>query len=169
MMHNNITYRGHVTIKIKNRPPVRKHNEGTSLLFSTICELLSAYISRDSVKLPSYISFVSVPVDPQVPVYDASASLLLTELNITSRYIKRDDNSCIFSALLPNSLIDTSSTGSLGNENNITIVLLTQDKQLLAYSNIKYGEISTVASDQNSQAVIEWTLSFNNKEDVTNE
>ena len=165
-MQNYITYAGKVTIKVKNKPPVRRNNAGTSALFSHLCHTITDISSGNEtvptafgiLKQGASVSENILQRDPNFSKY-LSQSLLISNLPIVSRRVL--NNSRVqFSAVLWNS-----NTNSTINEsiNKCFVVMLNNKNEILAYSEFDYSTIQPVWNDFNSQCVIDWEMEFANK------
>lgn len=174
-MHDLITYNGKVTIKIKNKPPVKTKNSGTPILFNMLCNILSGALSDSSsltqhTSLPCYMSIIT---DASVVRSDKTVetdynklktySIVTDLLPITSKSIESTSNSITLSTLLVYSMIKTTAVASLTETSTCTILLLDSQNKILAFSEFDFASIQSVCIDPNIQAVIDWNMSFTNK------
>ena len=163
-MQNYITYAGKVTIKVKNKPPVRRNNAGTSALFSHLCHTITGTTSVSEtaptafgiLKSGKAVSENSLQTNPNFGSY-LSQSLLISNLPIVSRRVL-DSYHVQFSAVLWNS-----NTSTLSDIDKCFVVMLNNKNEILAYSEFEYSEIKPVWNDFNSQCVIDWDMEFANK------
>ena len=101
MPKSSINYKGKVTIRVKDKPAIRNHNDGTNHLFNLICNVLTQVFSNDwselHTKLPAYMTIVrneGVTDDEQLfnfSKYDEELqeeSILLHSLPITNREVR---------------------------------------------------------------------------------
>lgn len=184
-MQNKITYIGNVKIKIKDKPPVRRNNNGTNAFFNALRDILITAGDAKSTRLPYYMAIIkstdevlNSPNDffNTYTTYDNSIynnlKLVLSPIVITSKSKKYDNSTksftngaCVLSALLPSSLTITISDeeASLGT---VFLLLLSgeENKKILAFASADYTELSPVFTNSNNQAVIDWELTFSNKE-----
>lgn len=164
-MFNTIGYTGKVTIKVKNKPPVRRNNAGTSALFSHLCHTITGTTSVSEtaptafgiLKSGGAVSETSLQTDPNFSKY-LSQSVLISNLPIVSRR-PLNSSQVQFSAVLWNS--NTNSTVS-ENIDKCFVVMLNNKNEILAYSKFNYSDIRPVWNDFNSQCVIEWLMEFAN-------
>lgn len=176
-MNTNIRYRGDVTVKIKNHPPVKKKNNGTTALFHTIGELLTQILSNSDPALytrrsPSYMTFLKGNLTEQILTKSykysdySSTVILLTEMPVVKR--ETDSTGEIELSALLNST-NMSSDFSVDQYSKGTLILLdgTRDN-ILACVEMDLDKFETVKSDVYGQATITWNMSFNNIEQSTN-
>lgn len=173
MINSVISYNGKVTIRVKNKPPKSKHNEGTSHLFNLLHSILTQALILDdmkqlSQKLPSY--FVLVKDNPTISSdvllegnYSdiENRSVLLQALPIVNRELTKTEKGegLKFSALLTHSMLNTS-TYELTD--GYILMLDSHQNNILAFSKIDLRSIQPVYDDVAGQAAIDWEMSFNN-------
>lgn len=169
-MNESIKYTGKVTIKIKNKPPVKTRNSGTAALFNVLCNVLSnAFSGSDSIAhsyLPCYMSIISgTRIDENTDYLKVKDYSLITEpLPIASREVDSTSNSVTLSALLVYSVIKTGAIKGLSEGSTCTVVLLDGRNTILAHSDFQFSSIQEVCENPNIQAAIDWQMSFSNKE-----
>lgn len=174
-MKNKIVYRGKVTVKTRGKPSIRKHNNGTNVLFSLLSNLVSGILPNDLTnKLPTKIGIIhdnakviSSDSFENVDYNDfESYSILLDELLITSRSVNSTTNSVIFSTLLPNSSLYKDETRDYAEASeNLFILLLNRSDEILAHAEINYEDLQEVWDNPIGQAKVEWEMFFANKEE----
>lgn len=169
MINSVISYNGKVTIRVKNKPPKSRHNEGTSHLFNLLHGILTQALVLDDVKqlsqkLPSY--FVLVKDNPTISsdiLLDGNyadienRSVLLQGLPIVNRELT--DKGLKFSALLTHSMLNTS---MYELTDGYILMLDSHQDNILAFSKIDLRSIQPVYDDVAGQAAIDWEMSFNN-------
>jgi hypothetical protein len=181
-MRTAIKYKGKVTIKVKNQPPIRVKNSGTIQLFSVLCKVLARALDVNSELLPSYMSLIHNNAQATVPTdiitkdvlskditynHYKDYALVLQELPISKRDVDTSG------ALKMSSLLNYSNLNRTNYENSAPsgvdskgyVLLLDGDsssKSILAFVEFNLSDLSTIYSEPNSQAVIEWEMSFDN-------
>ena len=156
-MTSNLVYTGRVTVKIKNKPPVRKFNSGTSALFDVLLRSIVAPPQHAANECPGYMSLVSsLQIDPSVYVKE---ELILNNMPLSERRVT--SGSAKFTALL-----NHNNTTSNNIPDKCYIVLLDgKQEHVLAYVEADTQQIqifNQVKNDSNGQCVIEWEMSFSN-------
>lgn len=174
-MTSNITYEGNVTITIKKQTPVKRKNKGTYVLFKLLTNTLARVIGSSDISLfnsylPCYMSMIHsdqgkitsklLAQEVNYGKYEDTASLLSDKLVITSRTVNSDNSVC-FSSLLSHS--QTLTTQDLSSE-ACYILLIDNNNNILAFVQFDFADVQPVFDDANGQAVIDWTMSFSNKE-----
>ena len=168
-MKDNISYAGRVTIKVKGKPPVKKKNSGTLVLFNTLCDILTSTNLSDNKVFPAYISLIhnnSGTITPETIIDNSNyldyldAELVTSLLPISSRQ-SRYDGSCVFSSMIAHSQANTSNSSGV---ETCYVVLLSGAKKIMAFFKLDFNSVSSVFSDMNGQAAIEWEMFFDNKE-----
>lgn len=173
-MKNNITYKGNVTIKVKNKPNKKVNNNGTKSLFILLYDLLCGNIIHNTSNyLPIKIAMIhdnngSIEVG-DIESFDEvdQYSILLDELIITSRNVNIDRNSVCFSSVVAHNNFKNISKSIIESEDTSCYVLLLNNqgtKNILAYAAFEYNDIRAVLEDVNGQGVVEWEMFFDNKE-----
>lgn len=167
MLNSCIIYKGEVSIKVKDKSPVRAHNQGTYHLFNCINRIFSTAIHKDadlSRVLPGYMSIICGKVDADTlqknPNYTsyASYSVLVDEAPIVNRSI--DSDVLVYTSLITNSQLISSTQGS---SETAYFLLLNGDKtEILAFSDFDLSELENVYKDPLGQADLTWKLQFTN-------
>lgn len=187
---NNITYVGNVTIKVKDKPPVKKNNNGTATFFNVLRDIMILAKQPNTDDLPYYMAVVKDPPLSNESVssffnkntynnLDNDLKMLLRPLLITSRVATNNtennggnnpfkDGSCVLSVLLPHSETLLPEPGSAPDVVYILLLNARKDKQILAYSQQAYKDIAPVFQEVNGQAGIEWELTFGNSKEMKN-
>lgn len=174
-MKNKVVYSGKVSIKTRGKPPIRKHNSGTNVLFSLLSNLVSGIIPNDLTnKLPHKIAIIhddsgNKTSESFVDNFDYESfrelSILTTELLISSRSVDNVYNSVRFSTLLPRSMLNDRRRSYAEGSKTLFVILLNMDEQIQAYSEVSYDDISEVWDNPIGQAKVEWDMFFANKEE----
>lgn len=168
-MKDNIGYSGRVTIKVKGKPPVKKKNSGTPVLFNTLCDILTSTNVSDTKAFPAYISLIHNmrgAITPEIIIKNSNyldyvKAELVTSLSPISSRQSRPNGSCVFSSMI------THSQANISNSVNVEtcyVVLLSGEKKIMAFFELDFSSVFPVFSDINRQAVIEWEMFFDNKE-----
>lgn len=166
-MFDTIGYTGKVTIKIKNKPPIRKFNSGTSTLFKALCNFL---INGSSDNIPYQIQLIS-GIDAETLATSTKLDsppvkyLTISPLPLISRLLTSTD-SAYFSTVLWHSQV-MHSDQSLNQDTDCFVVMQSSNGHVLAFSPFKFSEIQPVWEDSNSQCVIEWEMTFSNEKKGT--
>jgi hypothetical protein len=173
-MQNAITYAGRVTIKVKNKPPVRKLNAGTPVLFSFLCNLIAGVSLKDlDTQLPVKIALIhsqnktitDETLNTQLEFDSYSdVSLLTSELHITDRKVNSSTSSVYFSSLLLHSQLKTYMKSVANTSKTCYALLLNNNNDILAHAPFEYTDIVAIWEDVNGQGAIEWEMFFANKE-----
>lgn len=175
-MKSSISYQGKITIKVKNKPKKKIKNEGTLELFSSLCNILACRKYSNDVLLkivrdasPSYMSIVR------------ASSNMLTKLKQDQNFTAYK-NDCVVSSnngcltIQENPVIDsagsvtftvTVSRNQLVSDNATSyyLLLISGNYKILAFAQFSADALTSVKEDANSQGIIEWNMSFDNKED----
>ena len=182
-MFNSITYSGTVAIKIKNKPTIYIKNTASRLFFKTLISLLISGLQNNLSQLPTYMSicketvikegnklnspaaFTAAEID-----YDELDLLTLSPLPIVGREMVSSDDGidqCLFTSLLPRSLLNSTKINDLKSGSRIFILLLNYDRRILACVETTYESISAVAQNAGAkQATLEWRLTFANRQET---
>lgn len=158
-MNSNLIYYGKVTVRIKNKPPIRKHNSGTTQLFKVLYEALADPANASPNNHPGYIC-ISNTKEPSNVTYESDKKLTVSELYINARDVT--DNGVKFTALLNHNNI--SSQTEFNSSDNL-LLLDGSRTNVLAYAAVSNDQakiFDTVKNDSNGQCVIEWEMSFSN-------
>lgn len=158
-MNNSIYYTGTVTIKTNDRI-IQGKNEGTPILFKTLCELLTSTNVSNSRAFPCYMSIIKKSDKQTSTKYSdyLSDAVLISPMFISSREVIFENNTyeSKFTCLLYNNLVNT----SVKLDSDLYVVLLDGDQNILARYSITSDTIKT--SESLFQAVIEWKMTFAN-------
>ena len=175
-MQNEITYRGRVTIKIKNKPPVKRNNSGTSELFSLLCNVIAGFqLSSIEKCIPAKIAMIYDDTGSLTDkifnsnldfIHYKDKSILVSELLISDRQINSITSSVYYAALLPHSQLNTSVKSHAESAKSCYVLLLNNQQKIVAYAPFKNSEISSIWEDANGQGVVEWEMFFANKKEV---
>lgn len=179
-MTNTIKYLGNIRLKTRDsNQDITFHNNGTKYFLSNMIASLLDVRHANSV-VPQYMSLVTLNSDSSInpselekklsdetlPLNkcDYLRELILSPLNIVSRYTDtKDPSCCVVSSLLTHQLADTSTYESV-NDKPTYLLLLNSEQYILAYSNIAVTNFNVVFTDPNAQSTIEWQLKFSNEE-----
>lgn len=170
-MKNTIAYEGKIKIKIKNKTVRRANNSGTVELFGLLSALLGDITGNNigslSSRIPSHMSILRCNANVEdmfrqnldFDVFLNNRVLLNNNLPIVERDIQ-SDGSLILSCTLSNNNLQQ----EMFETKEYYLVLLNNQNKVLAYSKFNGDVLQQVADDLNTQAIIEWSLSFTNKE-----
>lgn len=162
---SNISYSGVVKLTFSGGRSVVSTNEGTSVLFSALCKLLTTARLSDLSILPSYISLIrDTNIDSTEYDNYKDDTLVITPLQINSRetLIEEGQPKCRFSSLITNSLL-SSRFNSLNSNDSCYMMLLDGNLKIMAYAKYSVESLQALNSS-NAQAVVEWQMTFTNKE-----
>lgn len=167
MKQNKIAYTGVVTITIEGKPKTITTNSGTSVLFKSLCDILTTIYLKNNVVsiLPAYMSIVpnllhSSADNSLITNYaDYSDNALVTSLLPLTSRSSGNNGSCKFATLFPYS----SSSTPKETLSNCYVLLLNGSKQIMAFTSISYDSIDDVFDSPTTSAVIEWEMMFENK------
>lgn len=171
MLESVIQYKGDVTIKIKDKPKVKQHNEGTFHLFNLLNRIFSksVYELTDlGSLLPCYISIlphvdniITAETLRETPNYEfyKNYSIIIKELPILNKQII--GNSVKYSTVLTTSLMNNYIT-TLVDKTGYPVLLDANCSNILAFSEIDLSILQTMYNDSLGQAEIDWEISFNN-------
>lgn len=171
-MNSNMIYRGRVTVKVKNKPPVKTKNAGTTAFFKILYSILSqALLTENQTEvaklLPSYITMIyeddytlSLLQAPDA-VYkeDAFVNALLAPIPITSRRSSTKDT--VYECILNYGNIKYHSY-SPTMKGYVLLLNGESENKILAYTPFEFSVIQPVVDDPLGQATIQWSLSFSN-------
>ena len=175
MPESSIQYKGTVAIRLKNKPSVRAHNEGTYHLFNLVNRIFSkSLIDLTDIgeRLPAYITLIyandkvteqALRSNPNYSTY-TKYSLLIKELPIVSKQII--DDTISYTSLLTNSVLDSSAP--VDNDKGFALLLDASCKEILAFSSIELRTLKEMYSTQLGQSEIEWSMSFSNSSEEDN-
>lgn len=193
MISSGIKYSGKVTVKIKNKPPVKVRNNGTNALFNLIYDILGfsgqPYDCDESWvnRTPGYMmllhknSFTSI--DDLTASIDKDNSyskyventLLLKPMEIEERIVPQeeenndytpDDKYVTFKCFLTKGNIYSSVLNNCKEQEGLVILLDRNRHNILAYVKIKLEAFESVNADSEGQAIIEWNMDFSNSKAV---
>ena len=158
-MSANIKYRGRVSINIKNKPPLERHNEGTNILFNTLHDILARNVTYQTyaAKLPCFMSIVNAYDNRITSYYDSNLTgkILINPVSIVSR--TATDNEVILTSNINSSNIIQS---------NIipkpTVLLLDGEYKILAYAAYDDIDFNELLTNPSYTGVITWKMSFTN-------
>ena len=169
MPESNIQYKGRVAIKVKNKPSVRAHNEGTYHLFNLVNRIFSKALvdlTDISQRLPAYITLIAADgkvtnealrTNPDYSAY-SQYSILIKELPIISKEII--DDTIKYASLLTTTVIDGSALNAA--DKGYALLLDSSCKDILAFSYVDLKMIEAMQETQLGQSEIEWSMSFSN-------
>lgn len=158
MITSSFIYRGAVTIKVKNKPPVKQHNEGTNALFNALLYTLIEGYSASA--FPKFMTILSTDLTEEYHL-DSVSSPLVHEMVIIDKRVESD--TAKFKCVLTKGNI----TDEL-NEGPYWIYLLDGNQtHVLAKLQLDKDMIDNINSVKNgtaglTQADIIWELSFSN-------
>lgn len=161
MITSSFIYRGAVTIKVKNKPPVKQHNEGTNALFNALLyTLIEGY---NASAFPKFMTILNTELTDEYDLDSVSSPLVLIhEMVIIDKSVK--DGKAEFKCVLTKGNI----TNELKREVSYWIYLLDGNKtHVLAKLQLSEEMINKINSVKNgtaglTQADITWDLSFVN-------
>lgn len=175
MINSNINYSGRIKIKIKGKPPVKRHNNGTEQFFNLLYSCLSLQITPLNTqeymsRLPNYISIVLMPTEEVVNKktysdFTNDTLLLKSPMPIcdrTNNLQKVSLTSVLTSSNIEKIKYDATSRA--------TLLLLdsTFERNILAYAEFNLDAIGDVAtSNYSNQADIIWEMSFSNASTIS--
>lgn len=177
-MKDIISYEGKVTIKVKDKPPIKRNNTGTPVLFKMLCDILTTTNISDDKVYPAYMSLIHDDGGTTTPDYlktqinyssYAGSALVTSLLPISSRKHKSTTSansidtveSCVFTSLIAHS---QTNTNNVSNLNTCYVLLLNNKQQIMAFFPITFDSIQSVFTDVNGQAAISWEMFFANKD-----
>ena len=171
MINLPICYKGEVTIKLKDKPVVKKHNSGTVNMFNLVNNVFSRalYDTQELGKaLPAYIAIVyNTNINKQDILNGLSDysvykrwSIITNELPIVSRNI--ENNSIVYKSLLTNSVLISSLNGV--SDSGYALLLDGTCSKILAVSDIELNALAPLYEDPLGESDIEWRMTFNNIE-----
>lgn len=175
-MKNEITYSGRVTIKVKNKPPVRRNNSGTPELFNLLCNIMAgSQASPIEQTIPVKIAMIYEDDTLTSDTFNSNLnfedykqlSILMSELLISDKQVNSTNASVYYAALLPHSQLNTSVRRQAEAAKTCYVLLLNAQQNIVAYAPFKNSEISSIWEDANGQGVVEWEMFFANKKKET--
>lgn len=175
-MQNEITYSGKVTIKVKNKPPIKRNNSGTPELFSLLCNIMTGFqLSSVEKHIPAKIAMIYDDTGSLTDnIFNSNSdfinykdkSILMSELLISDRQVNSVSSSVYYAALLSHSQLNTSVRSNAERAKSCYVLLLNNKQKIVAYAPFKNSEISSIWEDANGQGVVEWEMFFANKKEV---
>lgn len=179
MSLSKLRYHGKVTIRVKNKPPKSKHNEGTIHLFNLLNAILVQSLSSETgstilnKSLPSYLQIIhngsgyinsSKLAEGSFRAVE-DYSILTGFLPIQNRSIDEDRNAK-FTALLTHSRLNLSV--KLEGTGYILLLDSSENEKILAFAQIDLDNLAAIHNDVTGQAAIDWVMSFDNSEEESN-
>ena len=162
-MISNISYTGKVTVKVTSKPPVKRKNAGTNVLFNMLRDVLAGdlnFVSRPAsiqiIYKDEKINDMSFEENPDFDAYKNN-TIVTGRLEITGKD-KLSDGRLKLTALLSYGQL----TDAVLNSQTYYVLLLDGNENILAYISISNNDLMPVYENLNGQAVIEWELSFGN-------
>lgn len=171
-MNSSMIYRGRVTVKVKNKPPVKTKNAGTTAFFKILYSILSqALLTENQTEvanlLPSYMTMIYDDEDTLSLLQASDAvykenlfvNALLAPIPITAR--KSSTKDAVYECILNYDNIKYHSY-SPTKKGYVLLLNSESDKKILAYTPFDFSVIQAVVEDPLGQATIQWSLSFSN-------
>ena len=176
MFNSRIGYVGKVTIKIKNKPPIRKKNRGTLALFKLLGNVLDKIALSSNYnlaqKLPTYVDILNSDgshIKVNCEEYNSELkpnSLLRAPILLTNEHSTcTNDPVCkvSYTATLTTANMNLAKLESASASTNIHACLVdAAQSNVLAYVEISLNDLQNLSTDLYGQATLTWDMELGN-------